>query len=77
MGAHASRLPAYPAPSEQPGEWLRRYRMGHDNTATTNLSLLGQAEVPPVVSLGVLAGASVVAVAGVLALVARGYGLRS
>jgi hypothetical protein len=51
--------------------------MGHDNTATTNLSLLGQAEVPPVVSLGVLAGASVVAVAGVLALVARGYGLRS
>ncbi len=39
--------------------------------------LLGQAEVSPVVSLGVLAGASVVAVAAVLALMARGYGLRS
>jgi ABC-2 type transport system permease protein len=39
--------------------------------------LLGQAEVSPVVSLGVLAGASAVSVAGVLALMARGYGLRS
>ena len=39
--------------------------------------LLGRAEVSPVVSLGVLAGASVVAVAAVLALMGRGYGLRS